>query len=60
MLGEPWRIVEFNDCGMAMNDPSDEKWEYCGAVFRGGYRLHVEFSDNNIVYLVAKIPDKMP
>jgi hypothetical protein len=60
VLGEPWRIVQFNDCGMAMNEQSDETWEYRGADPRGGYRLHVEFSDNSVVHLIAKIPNNMP
>lgn len=60
MLGTPWRIVQFNDCGMAMDDQADEIWEYRGANPSGGYRLHVEFSDNGVVHLVAKIPDNVP
>jgi hypothetical protein len=60
MLGTPWRIVQFNDCGMAMDDQADETWEYRGADPGGGYRLHVEFSDGGVVHLVAKIPDIMP
>ena len=60
LLGAPWRIVQFNDCGMAMDDQADETWEYRGADPSGGYRLHVEFGDNGVVHLVAKIPDTMP
>jgi hypothetical protein len=60
LFGTPWRIVQFNDCGMAMDDQADETWEYRGADPSGGYRLHVEFGDNNMVHLVAKIPDSMP
>lgn len=60
MLGAPWRIVQFNDCGMAMDDQADEIWEYRGTDPGGGYRLHVEFSDNGVVHLVAKIPDGVP
>jgi hypothetical protein len=60
MLGAPWRVVQFNDCGMAMDDQADEIWEYRGADPGGGYRLHVEFSDNGVVHLVAKIPDGVP
>lgn len=59
-LGTPWRIIQFNDCGMAMDDQADEIWEYRGADPSGGYRLHVEFSDNGVVHLVAKIPDNVP
>jgi hypothetical protein len=60
MFGAPWRIIQFNDCGMAMDDQADEIWEYRGADPGGGYRLHVEFSDNGVVHLVAKIPDGVP
>ena len=59
-LGMPWRIVQFNDCGMAMDDQADEIWEYRGADPSGGYRLHVEFSDNGVVHLVAKFPTTCP
>lgn len=57
LLGAPWRVVQFNDCGMAMDDQSDETWEYRGADDNGNYRLHVEFGDNGVVHLIAKIPD---
>jgi hypothetical protein len=60
LLGAPWRVVQFNDCGMAMDDQADETWEYRGAAPSGGYRLHVEFGDNNVVHLIAKIPDATP
>jgi hypothetical protein len=39
---------------------ADETWEYRGADPSGGYRLHVEFGDNGVVHLVAKIPDIVP
>jgi hypothetical protein len=57
LLGAPWRVVQFNDCGMAMDDQADETWEYRGADGNGNYRLHVEFGDNGVVHLIAKIPD---
>lgn len=60
MLGEPWRVVQFNDCGEAMDDQDDETWEYRGADAGGGFRLHVEFNDHGMVHLFAKIPDKAP
>jgi hypothetical protein len=56
MLGAPWRVVQFNDCGMAMDDQANETWEYRGADSSGGFRVHVEFGDNGVVHLVAKIP----
>jgi hypothetical protein len=57
LLGVPWRVVQFNDCGMAMDDQADETWEYRGTDAGGNYRIHVEFGDDGSVHLVAKIPD---
>jgi len=57
LLGAPWRVVQFNDCGMAMDDQADETWEYRGTDQDGNYRLHVEFGDNGVVHLIAKIPE---
>jgi hypothetical protein len=57
MLGAPWRVVMFNDCGEAMDDQGDETWEYRGADASGNYRIHVEFDDHGVVHLFAKVPD---
>jgi outer membrane protein assembly factor BamE (lipoprotein component of BamABCDE complex) len=57
LLGTPWRIVQFNDCGHAPSGQSDETWDYRGADAHGSYRLHIEFGDSGVVHLVAKIPD---
>jgi hypothetical protein len=57
LLGEPWRAVQFNDCGEAMDGQDDETWEYRGKDGNGDFRLHVEFNDNGTVHLFAKIPD---
>ncbi len=59
-LGAPSRVVQFNDCGAAMDDQADETWEYRGANAQGSYRVHVEFGDDGIVHLIAKIPDWTP
>jgi hypothetical protein len=59
-LGTPWRIVQFNDCGMAMPGQEDETWEYRGRDGKGTYHLHVEFDDNSVARLVAKISDSVP
>jgi hypothetical protein len=58
VLGAPWRIVQFNDCGMAMPGQADEGWDYRGSDANGTWRLHVEFDDSGRATLVAKIPDK--
>lgn len=60
LFGTPWRVVQFNDCGAAMDDQADETWEYRGSEPAGTYRLHIEFSDSGIVHLIAKIPDASP
>jgi hypothetical protein len=57
MLGTPWRVVQFNDCGMPMDGQADETWEYRSTDPAGGFRVHVEFGDNGVVHLIAKIPD---
>jgi hypothetical protein len=60
LLGVPWRVVQFNDCGEAMDDQADETWEYRGGGTNGAYRVHVEFDDHGIVHLIAKIPNNSP
>jgi hypothetical protein len=60
LFGKPWRVVQFNDCGLAMDDQADETWEYRGADPSGAFRVHIEFGDDNVVHLVAKIPDRSP
>ena len=60
LLGEPWRVVQFNDCGEAMDGQDDETWEYRGADADGGFRLHVEFNEHGTVHLFAKVPDAAP
>jgi hypothetical protein len=57
LFGAPWRIVQFNDCGEAMDDQADEIWEYRGSDANGPFRLHIEFSESAAVHLIAKIPD---
>jgi outer membrane protein assembly factor BamE (lipoprotein component of BamABCDE complex) len=60
LLGAPWRVVQFNDCGMAMPGQADETWDYRGKDARGAYRLHIEFDDRGVASLVAKIPEHVP
>jgi hypothetical protein len=57
LLGAPWRILQFNDCGMSMPGQADETWDYRGRDAKGTYRVHIEFDDGNVARLVAKIPD---
>ena len=58
LLGAPWRIVQFDDCGEAMPGQADETWEYRGHGPDGSYRLHVEFDEHGVVRLIADIPDR--
>jgi hypothetical protein len=60
LFGKPWRVVQFNDCGEAMDGQADETWEYRGRDASGSYRLHIEFNDDGTVHLIAKIPDNSP
>jgi outer membrane protein assembly factor BamE (lipoprotein component of BamABCDE complex) len=60
LLGAPWRVVQFNDCGMSMPGQADETWDYRGKDAGGAYRLHIEFDDSGIATLVAKIPEHVP
>ena len=60
LFGKPWRVVQFNDCGEAMDGQADETWEYRGRDANGSYRLHIEFNDDGTVHLIAKIPDNSP
>src|ERR1700691_3407526 len=57
LLGAPWRILQFNDCGMSMPGQADESWDYRGKDAGGAYRLHIEFDDSGVATLVAKIPE---
>jgi hypothetical protein len=57
LLGEPWRVVQFNDCGEAMDGQDDETWEYRGADAGGGFRLHIEFNADGTVHLFARMPE---
>ena|ERR1700728_2743865 len=57
LLGAPWRIVQFNDCGHAMPGQADETWDYRGKDAKGSYRIHIEFDDHDVAHLVVKIPD---
>lgn len=59
LLGTPWRIVQFNDCGEGMPGQADETWDYRGKDSHGTYRVHIEFDDAGIAHLLAKIPDNV-
>jgi outer membrane protein assembly factor BamE (lipoprotein component of BamABCDE complex) len=59
LLGTPWRVVQFNDCGEAMPGQSDETWDYRGRDAGGTFRVHIEFDEGGVAHLVAKISDNV-
>jgi outer membrane protein assembly factor BamE (lipoprotein component of BamABCDE complex) len=58
LLGTPWRITNYGEtyCGCRHAEPQ-EVWEYRGADASGSYKFHLEFDDDGIVRVAAKIPD---
>jgi outer membrane protein assembly factor BamE (lipoprotein component of BamABCDE complex) len=61
LLGTPWRITNYGEtyCGCRHTEPQ-EVWDYRGADASGGYKFHLEFDDEGIVRIAAKIPDAAP
>jgi outer membrane protein assembly factor BamE (lipoprotein component of BamABCDE complex) len=55
LLGTPWRTTNYGDCHPANYQ---EIWEYVGQDDAGLFRIHIEFDDDNIARIVAKIPQK--
>jgi outer membrane protein assembly factor BamE (lipoprotein component of BamABCDE complex) len=57
LLGAPWRSTNYGDC-----HPVDyqEIWEYVGHDSTGLFRIHIEFDDNGVAQIVAKVPQKGP
>ncbi len=55
LLGPPWRTTNYGDC-----HPEDyqEIWEYVGHDAAGLFRIHIEFDDDNIARIVAKVPQQ--
>jgi len=53
LLGKPWR-----DTNLLKGYADADVWEYRGHAASGGYRVHIEFNRQNVVTLIAKIPDK--
>jgi outer membrane protein assembly factor BamE (lipoprotein component of BamABCDE complex) len=54
LLGAPWRTSFSDD----QDEPGPVVWEYRGRDEDGTYRVHIEFDDDDITTLIAKIPDK--
>jgi|GEM_PF-1467821 len=59
LLGEPWRTTNYGEahCGCYHHD-MQEVWEYRGLDSSGSYTLHIEFDDDRLAQIVAKIPDR--
>ena len=57
LLGTPWRTTNYGDC-----NPVDyqEFWEYVGKDSTGLFRLHIEFDEDHIVRIVARVPKNGP
>ncbi len=53
LLGPPWR-----DTNESRGYADADIWEYRGQDADGTYRIHIDFNGQNIVTLIAKIPDK--
>jgi outer membrane protein assembly factor BamE (lipoprotein component of BamABCDE complex) len=53
LLGTPWRTTNYGDC-----NPVDyqEFWEYVGRDATGLFRIHIEFDEDHIARIVARIP----
>lgn len=58
LLGAPWRTTNYGEshCGCYHHD-MQEVWEYRGLDSSGRYTLHIEFDDQGLARIVAKIPD---
>jgi hypothetical protein len=67
LLGKPWSDTAV-DSGIVggckpnqktyPGDPSVDIWEFRGGDSNGTYRVHIEFDEQDITTLIAKIPDK--
>ena len=67
LLGKPWSDTELGaaiagDCRPQQKkypgDPSVTVWEFRGRDSNGSYRVHIEFDEQDITTVIAKIPDK--
>lgn len=57
LLGPPWRSTNYGDC-----NPIDyqEFWEYVGKDSTGLFRIHIEFDEDHIARIIAKVPKSGP
>lgn len=57
LLGPPWRSTNYGDC-----NPIDyqEFWEYVGKDSTGLFRIHIEFDEDHIARIIAKVPKGGP
>jgi outer membrane protein assembly factor BamE (lipoprotein component of BamABCDE complex) len=57
LLGAPWRTTNYGDC-----NPIDyqEFWEYVGQDSTGLFRIHIEFDEDHIARIVARVPQAGP
>ncbi len=57
LLGPPWRTTNYGDC-----NPIDyqEFWEYIGKDATGLFRIHIEFDEDHIARIIARVPKTGP
>jgi outer membrane protein assembly factor BamE (lipoprotein component of BamABCDE complex) len=55
LLGKPSRTTNYGDC-----NPIDyqEIWEYTGFDNKGVFMVHIEFDEDHIARIIAKVPQR--
>jgi hypothetical protein len=64
LLGAPYRSSSLGCAGEANGEENpngyDEIWEYLGHDAKGPFLIHMEFDDDGVVRILAKVPQKGP
>jgi hypothetical protein len=64
LLGTPYRSSSLGCSGEANGEENangyDEIWEYLGHDANGPFLIHMEFDDDGVVRILAKVPQKGP
>jgi hypothetical protein len=64
LLGKPSYDIEFGSGALcppkpsakSLNEPTVNSWNYRGRDAKGPFVVHIEFDQNYVTYLIAKIP----
>lgn len=64
LLGKPSYDIEFGSGALcppkasakSINEPTVNSWNYRGRDAKGAFIVHIEFDQNYVTYLIAKIP----